>query len=173
MVYKLDAGDVIVSSKTPICPDMNFGELEQRLMELSCPLLMKALQMYEHGSPQAAPQDESAVTLAPKIEPEEALIDWRRPAHQLHNLIRGFSPRPGAWTWMETGGGKKRLKILRACLTAGHGAPGALLSKEGIVACGQGAIELLQVQPEGKSAMKASDFFRGQKNVSFVICSEK
>ncbi len=166
MVRQLDAGDVIAVSKTAIGPEMNFGELERKLCDLAKPLLLSVLHSYEtngKGIPHAVPQDHTLATYASKIELDEGLIDWRRPADDIHNLIRAFSPRPGAWCWIDSDGEKKRLKILSSACVDLSGNPGEILSLEGVVACGKGAIRLIAVQPEGKKAMNGADWLRGQK----------
>ncbi len=163
MVRQLDAGDVIAVAKMFISPDMTFGELEQKLCDLAKPLLLSVIHAFEKGIPAAVPQDPNQATYASKIESDEGRIDWRRPAEEIHNLIRAFSPRPGAWCWAILGEERKRLKILRSEQIQSEGDPGQLLSQEGIVACGKDAIRLIEVQPEGKKSMKAADWFRGQK----------
>ncbi len=168
IVRQLDAGDLIATSTIPIAPDMTFGELEEKLIALAKPLLLQVLREYEKGVPPARPQDQALATFAPKVELEEGEIHWEKPASDLHNLIRAFSPRPGAWCWIHTGDVRKRLKILRSQPILGKGKPGELLSLEGVVACGQGALKLVEVQPEGKRAMKGTDWLRGQKNISFI-----
>ncbi len=167
MVRQLDAGDVVSVSKTEIPSDMTFGELQAKLVSLAKPLLLEVIQKYERGVPPAEPQNPEQVSYASKIELEEGLIDWRRPSQEIHDLIRAFSPKPGAWCWIYFSNERKRLKILRSRVVVGQGAPGELLSKEGIVSCGEGSIQLLEVQPEGKKVMKASDWLRGQKNILF------
>jgi methionyl-tRNA formyltransferase len=166
MVRQLDAGDVIATAKTEIFPDATFGELEERLIHLSQPLLLDVLTAYEKRIPEAIPQDSNLVTYASKIELEEGEINWKRPSQEIHNLIRAFSPRPGAWCWLYSVDAKKRLKILRSKWVDRRGPPGEISLHEPIVTCGEGAIQLLEVQPEGKKVMKASDWLRGQKNIS-------
>lgn len=167
MVKQLDAGDVIASKKIPILENMTFGELEQNLIEITKPLLVEVIKEYEKRIPEATPQNHELASYASKIELVEGEIDWGKSAHDLHNLVRAFSPKPGAWSWVEIGGVKKRLKIIRSRCTAQEGSPGEILSNEGVIACGKGSLELLEVQPEGKKVMRAADWFRGQKNISF------
>lgn len=168
MVRQLDAGDVIATSKMAIPLEMTAGELEKNLIDLAKGSLLEVLHAFERGTPPAAPQDPSQVTYASKITLEEGEIDWHRPALDLHNLIRAFSPRPGAWCWIHQGEERKRLKILRSrSLVTPKGSPGHLFTPEGIVACGQGALQLLEVQPEGKKAMSATDWLRGQQKIVF------
>jgi len=163
MVRKMDAGDVIATAKVIIPPEMTFGELEAALCETSKNLLLGVLAAYEKGIPSASSQEENLVTFAPKIEPQETEIQWTNPAKIIHNQIRAFSPRPGAWSWLEKD--KRRIKILRTRVVPGAGAPGMILSKEGLVACGEGALELLEVIPEGKRAMAGKDWLRGMPSV--------
>lgn len=168
MVRQLDAGDVISVAKTPIGPDMTFGELEQKLIDLAKPLLLETLHLYETGIPPATPQNPAFATYASKVELAEGEVHWNRPASQLYSLIRAFSPRPGAWCWVSVGRDQKRLKILRAQMAPQKGDPGELLSSSGVVGCLEGALQLVEVQPEGKRPMSAADWLRGQKNISFT-----
>lgn len=168
MVRQLDAGDVIAVSKTEIGPDMTSGELELKLIELSKPLLLTVIREYERRIPAAEPQNPSLVTYASKIELEEGEICWNRNSQEIHNLIRAFSPRPGAWCWIQLGEERKRLKILRTQRVEAEGSPGTLISHHGIIACGQGAIKLIDIQPEGKKVMKAADWLRGHQKIKFT-----
>ena len=162
MIKQLDAGDVIAEKKISIPSEMTGGELEQKLCELSKPLLLSVLEAYGIGFPAATPQDLDQVTFAPKIEPEEGEIHWAKGAEELHNLIRAFNPRPGAWCWVALDGVKKRLKIHRAIVVDQRGDAGSILSKkEGVIACGNGALKLIEVQPEGKPRMAGVDWLRG------------
>lgn len=163
MVYQLDAGDVIAEARCLIPPERTFGELQQTLCDLSKPLLLSVIKQYASGIPHAIAQDESLVTLAPKITSEETLIHWDRDAMFLHNLIRALSPRPGAWCWIENQG-RKRLKILRSKVADRSGIPGELLTFEKDtcqVATLRGSLQLLDVQPEGKKPMSVADWIRG------------
>lgn len=169
MVRQMDAGDVIAAAKVAIPTEMTFGELETVLCDASKNLLLEVLNAYEEGIPSAKPQEENLVTFAPKPLPQETEIQWTNAAKIIHNQIRAFSPRPGAWSWLEQG--KRRIKILRTRVVSGEGAPGTLLSKEGVVACGEGALELLEVIPEGKRAMTGKDWLCGMPNawISFPV----
>ena len=132
------------------------------LCTLSQQLLLEVLQKYERGIPDATPQDHTLATYASKINPEEGKICWTHPAEEIHRLIRAFSPRPGAWSVV----GGKKMKILRAHLVLEKGGiPGKMISKEGLIACGEGSLLLMEVQPEGKKALSWGDYFRG--NPSF------
>lgn len=164
MVKELDAGDVIVEAKLPISPEMIFSELERALCDLSKTTLLDVLHLYRAGIPHAIPQDHAAATYAAKIKPEEGQLHWDLPAETLHNLIRAFSPRPGAWCWVEWNGERKRLKVLKAQISSQTGVAGTLLSaKELIIACGEQALQIVEVQLEGKPKMAAVDWLRGAK----------
>jgi methionyl-tRNA formyltransferase len=163
MIRQMDAGNVLAVEKVEITPEMNHGELEELLLEKSKPLLLKVIQLYEKGEPLGVPQEHEKATFAPKISTEEGEIRWEEPAEKIHNKIRALSPKPGAWAWVHIGEGKKRLKILRSKVVAGHGTAGEFFSDT--VVCGSLALQLLEVQPEGKKVMSGADWFRGiQKN---------
>jgi methionyl-tRNA formyltransferase len=143
-----------------IGPDMTSGELHDRMMLLGADLMGRALAALERGSLHFTPQPEEGVTYAKKIEKAEARIDWSKPAAEVHNLIRGLSPFPGAWFELELGSAPLRIKALRSTRAEGGGAPGTI--GEGLtIACGDGAVRLTLVQREGKGAMDAATFLRG------------
>lgn len=156
MVKGLDEGDVIAEAKIEIPEEMTFGELEAALCELSKPLLLSVIKAYSQGIPEAKAQDGSLATYASKISPEEGKVDWSKDSLTIHHLIRGFSPRPGAWCWVDWNGEQKRLKILRA-------KPVQRASSPNIIECGEGAIQILEVQMEGKPKMAAADWLRGAR----------
>ncbi len=163
MVYQLDAGDVIDEARLEIPEDMTLGELSDALCALSQPLLAGVLKKYAAGIPDARAQDPDLVTIAPKIRPEETEIYWDGDAVYLHNQVRALSPRPGAWCWVDHKG-RKRLRILRTHVVDRSGTPGKLLpdQKEScIVAAASQALQLIEVQPEGKKPMRAADWMRG------------
>ncbi len=163
MVKQLDAGDVIAERKIDVPLDMTFGELQTALCRLSQDLLLSVIRQYANGVPLASKQDPSLVSFAPKITTEECQIDWSLPAASLHHRVRALSPRPGAWCWVQIEGEKKRLKILRSHPLADCGQPGQFTAARTAVFCSEGALQLLEVQPDGKKAMKASDWLRGLK----------
>lgn len=168
MVKQLDAGDVIASAKVEIPPNMTYGELKKELCELSKPLLLLVLQSFEKAVPSAEPQNHSLATYASKVTVEEAEIHWNRPAQEIHNQIRAFSPKPGAWCWaFSTNGEKKRVKILRTVVVEQQGEAGKILSSDGIVACGSNSLKIIEMQPEGKKAMSASDWLRGFRTLPY------
>lgn len=168
MVLALDAGDMLRKAFVEIPQDMNYGQLEKKLAQVGKEALYETIQDYARGVPQAVAQDSSQATYAPKIELEDAELHWGRSASSLHNLVRGVNPFPGAWCVVQVKDCPKRLKIystqVRVLNESSGVVPGQVLAygKQGLViACGENALELLEVQLEGKKAMKAQDFMRG------------
>jgi methionyl-tRNA formyltransferase len=177
MVRQMDAGDIIQQVVVPIGPEMTFGELEQTLCEVGKQTLLDVIHAFEGGEPPRTPQDHTQATLAPKLELEDCEIQWTRPAQELHDLVRGVNPYPGAWCYVTVRGEKKRLKISRTRVVQGNEAePGALLNLDQtkgnlIIATGKGALELLEVQLEGKKSMTSEELMRGisRLHLSFLI----
>lgn len=165
MVRKMDAGDVIDTVSIPIPTEMTYGELEKELCQKGSQLLLKVLNDFKNNSIHRFPQDHSLATYAPKIELEDCLIQWNWPAEKIHNLVRGVNPHPGAWCNVEIRGETKRLKFIRTALKEQSGRePGELLpgsNKELIVSCGVDALQLLEVQLEGKKSLSTEEFLRG------------
>ena len=159
----LDTGPVGMAERIAISPAMTAGELHDRLMRLGADLMVRALGALERGLLTFKPQAEVGVTYAAKLSNAEALIDWTRPAQEIHNQIRGLSPFPGAYFEADWGQGRTRVKVLRAILTEGSSAPGTVLDSALTVACGTGALRLIEVQRAGKGPMKAADFLNGSK----------
>lgn len=157
----LDTGPVCLVDRVAIEPNMTAGQLHDRLATLGADLMVRALAALERDSLDCTPQPDEGVTYAEKIDKREARIDWSRPAAEVHNLIRGLSPFPGAWFEHTHDGKAERIKVLRSEQVRGEGAPGELLDDQLTVACGTGAIRLVQVQRAGKSPMAADAFLRG------------
>jgi methionyl-tRNA formyltransferase len=135
--------------------------VHDRLMLLGADLMGRALAALSRGGLGFTPQSDTGVTYAHKIDKAEARIDWTRPAADLHNLVRGLTPFPGAFFEADWGQGLTRVKVLRAALDAGAGVPGTLTGDGLTVACGTGALRLLHVQRAGKAAVSAEEFARG------------
>ena len=159
----LDTGPVAMVERVAIGPDMTTGELHDRLMVLGADLMVRALAALSRGALSFTPQPEDGVTYARKIANEECRIDWRQPAASVHNQVRGLSPFPGAFFTADFGKGPERVRVLRTARAEGAGEVGVLLDAGGTVACGEGAVRLVQVQPAGKQAMGADEFLRGRR----------
>jgi methionyl-tRNA formyltransferase len=168
MVPQMDAGDVYAVAKTPISNSLTFGELDQALSDLAGPLLLQVLQ---RAAPKT-PQNHALATFAPKLTAAEEVIDWSRPATQIHNQIRALSPFPGAWCWVDIQGQKKRLKIKRAEVANHSGAicQNIILNqREWVVGCGSGSLRILEAQLEGKKNLLIDQFLRGNPILNILI----
>ncbi|MBZ9893557.1 MULTISPECIES: methionyl-tRNA formyltransferase [unclassified Mesorhizobium] len=159
----LDTGPVGLVEKCVIEPDMTAGDLHDRLMSVSAALIVEALARLERNSLAFTAQAVEGVTYAKKIDKSDTHVDWTRPAAEVHNNIRGLSPFPGAWCEVEIGGRVERLKLLRSTLAQGVGEPGGILDDRLTVACGAGAIRLVEVQRAGGRPAAAQEFLRGTK----------
>jgi methionyl-tRNA formyltransferase len=156
----LDTGPVCLAETVPIGPDMTAGELHDVLAERGAALMVQALTEVERGTLSCVPQPEAGVTYAAKIDKAEAGIDFAHPAREVHNRVRGLSPFPGAW--IAVGEKGERIKVLRTRVVPGRsGAPGTVLDAAPTVACGEGAVELVELQRAGKRPMPAAEFMRG------------
>jgi methionyl-tRNA formyltransferase len=160
----LDTGPIAMAERVEIGPDMIAGELHDLLSRIGADLMVRALAALSRGSLSFTPQSAEGVTYANKIDKAECRIDWRRPAREVHNLIRGLSPFPGAFFEMDFGRGRERVKVLRTHLVDGEGPPGALIGESSlVVACAGGAVRLAQLQRAGKAPMGDEEFLRGAR----------
>ena len=155
----VDTGNIIKQRRTPIHAEDNLESLYQRLKEMGAELCLETLEMLAAGPVHAQEQDDTLASPAPKVGPREMQIDFSEPARVCANRIRAFAPRPGAFTWRQG----KRLKVLQANAVLGGGQPGTVIQADHrlLIACGDGALELLELQPESKKAMLVSDYLRG------------
>lgn len=160
---EMDAGDILMSANVKIGYDEDAVELHDRLAPLGAELLMKTIDAIERGTIKGIPQDHSEATFAPIIKKEDGRIDWTMGAREIHNRVRGFKPWPGAST--SIGGKMLRIHGAKVGSIAAAGKPGEVIEagKDLVVACGSGALELTQVQLEGKKKMSAADFLRGHR----------
>ncbi|RWE71816.1 methionyl-tRNA formyltransferase [Mesorhizobium sp.] len=159
----LDTGPVAMVEKVAIAPDMTAGELHDRLMAQGASLMVEALAQLGINCLTYTPQAAEGVTYARKIDKSETRVDWTRPSGEVHNHIRGLSPFPGAWCEVEIGGRMERLKLLRSTLSDGVGESGGILDDRLTVACGSGAVRLVEVQRAGGKPAAAQEFLRGAK----------
>jgi methionyl-tRNA formyltransferase len=158
----LDTGPVCLTELVPIGSDTTTGELHDELAHRGASLMVRALAALERDSLEMTPQSEDGVTYAAKIDKVEARIDFSKPAAEVHNHIRGLSPFPGAWFEADISGRTERIKVLRSQLAPGsHGTAGMVLDDDLLIACGEGAIRLTQLQRAGKKTMSAEEFQRG------------
>jgi methionyl-tRNA formyltransferase len=160
----LDTGDMLLKAETEIGPLETAPELMTRLARLGAALLLKTLAGIEKGAIAPVRQNSAEATYAPVLKKEDGRVDWRRTAEEIHNCARGFAPWPGAHTRFR-GRGFQILKT-RPDEVKLEGAPGSLHVRKSalLVCCGQGeALELIEVQPEGKKPMAAAAFLNGYR----------
>ena len=175
MALQMDAGDILAIEKTEIPIDMTAGELMEVLANLGRVALFEVMQRMVQGKMTPIKQDPTQVSFAKKIKPEDAYIEWNLPAETLHNQIRGVTPNPGAWCWIEIRGEKKRLLVKKTLPeTSLTGPPGGILSQnptELVVGCSKGSLRLLEIQVEGKKSLSADVFLRGVAltNIKFLL----
>jgi methionyl-tRNA formyltransferase len=161
MAEGLDTGPIAMTERIPIAPAATAGEVHDQLARLGADLMVRALAAIERGSLALTPQPDEGVTYAAKIDNDETRVDWTMPARRVHDHIRGLSPFPGAWFELPIGDKPARVKVLRSTLREGTGSPGTVLDEHLTVACGAGAVRILELQRAGRQAMKADEFLRG------------
>jgi methionyl-tRNA formyltransferase len=157
----LDTGPVALVERVPIAADATAGDVHDQLAKRGADLMARALAALERGTLEFKPQPEAGATYAKKIDKGETRIDWSRPWKAVHDHIRGLSPFPGAWFEIAQGSGGLRVRALRSARGEGAGKPGTVLDDRLTVACGEGAVRLMQVQRAGAKAMSAEEFLRG------------
>jgi methionyl-tRNA formyltransferase len=165
MTEGLDEGAVLLSESVPIEFDETSGSLHDKLALVGAPLLRRALDLLAADEAVETPQAEEGATYARKIKPEEARVEWSRPGPVVDRQVRGLSPFPGAWFEVPSDKGPVRVKALLSRVSPAAGVPGEVLeaSEAGglLIACGEGAVRLSQVQREGKGVQDAAAFLRG------------
>ena len=160
----LDTGDILLQRTIEILPADTGGSLHDRLAKVAPEALLESLELLAKGRAPRTPQDNAFATYAPKLKREDGKIDWSDPADTIERQIRAFDPWPGAF--MKFAG--RNLKIFSAVVVDLHGKPGEILrdEKELVVAAGEGAVSLGEVQREGKRRMAAAEFLRGYRTLS-------
>ena len=157
----LDTGAIVLQRRVAIDADDDAGTLHDKLAVLGGAAIVDALALIERGHAVATPQSAGGVTYAPKIRKEETRLLWPRSAFELERAVRAFRPSPGAFTLLAG----EALKIWRARVIAGQGAPGAVLDagSELVVACGSDALAISELQRPGSRRLKAREFLRGHR----------
>lgn len=162
MVPALDAGPIILQSRTPIADDETYGELQSRLAESGALALIEALALIDLGRTTERAQDDSLATYARKVDRDATRIHWSLDAREVANAIRAYDPRPGAWA-THAGADVKLFGARHAFDMTGK--PGEVLSTDAeglVIACGSGAVRVCDVQPAGKRRMQAAEWHRGR-----------
>jgi methionyl-tRNA formyltransferase len=169
----LDTGPVALTRRIEIGPNANTSEITEKLALAGAGLIAQALILLEEGRLDFMPQATAGVTYAHKIDKAEARIDWRKPAAEVHNLIRGLAPFPGAYFEATLGKALERVKVLRTEVWEGTGVPGGVLDAHLTVGCGQGALRLIEVQRSGRAPMPTDEFLRGARLGQGTILAAK
>lgn len=157
MEVGLDTGPVLSTWRTAIGDETTTGQLQEILAHEGAKLMVASLEALADGRAREVAQSGDGVTYAKKIVPEEARIDWARPAREIVRHVHGLNPAPGAWTMA----GDARLKILQVKAVAGQGAPGLVVGAPLVVACGDGAVSVEVLQRAGRGAQGVAEFLRG------------
>ncbi|MBW7887573.1 MAG: methionyl-tRNA formyltransferase [Bacteroidetes bacterium] len=166
---KVDTGNIILQARTAVRPEMNAGELHDVLSEIGAEIVLQTVRLIELGRANPRAQENELASPAPKIFKETCRIDWNQPSEKIHNLIRGLSPYPAAWTMLEG----KQIKIFQSKIfhnrfpieniSAGEI---AITENSLLVKTKDSALEILEIQQEGKKRMSVEDFLRGFKFTS-------
>ncbi len=156
---QVDTGDMLLQMRIPVGEEETAGELHDRLKELGAEAVLKTVRLLESGEATPVPQPAEGASVAPKIRPEDLWIPWHKTATEVHNHIRALSPYPGARTLH----GNTLIKIYRSRVVEGQGEPGEIVEagKRLVVACGEGAIEVLELQQPGRRRLPAQEFLKG------------
>ncbi|BCU79054.1 methionyl-tRNA formyltransferase [Luteolibacter sp. LG18] len=166
VVKQLDAGDIILAKSIPILPGETGGQLHDRLADVAAEAMAEALEPLASGTAPRVPQDEALVSYIPKLEREDGRLDFALSAIELERRIRAYDPWPGTYLTVSEDGKERRLKVFPQTEVIENG-PGAgeidLSTGSLVIGCGQGALKLLEVQPEGARRMSAADYLRGRK----------
>tara|TARA_Y100000590_G_scaffold441534_1_gene568394 strand:- start:98 stop:997 length:900 start_codon:yes stop_codon:yes gene_type:complete len=156
---KLDSGPILASREFNLDKNQNHGEIEKKLSLEGADLLIQCLRSIEIGNLKFINQDHSQATYAKKIEKNETKINWNKDADKVLAHIHGLSPIPGAWFELN----KERFKVLKAITSTAKGQPGHVLNDNLTIGCTSGAIQILEIQREGKNKQTNKEFLLGKK----------
>jgi len=174
MTPRLDDGDVFLREEVPLPDKWNYEQTETALGKLGGAMAVQALDICGQGVAQPVPQDHALATYCSTYTRDDTWIDWKRSANELHNFVRAWDPDIGALTTLNG----KRMKVWSAAVVDGQGQPGQVLiadRRQLVVACGTGALNLLEVQPENKRRMGVADYLAGNSvdaGTNFAVVSE-
>ena len=170
LTHEIDTGDIIGRKSTDILPEDDFGTLYEKLMKMGAELAVETVKDIADGNIKRVPQTELETDLAPcpapKIFKEDCHIDWEQPAEKIHNLIRGVSPVPGAWTTLADAKGETVMKIFKSAVSdkpACHPGTVHISHNEMSIDCGAKRLKILSLQVQGKKRMETADFLRGSR----------
>jgi methionyl-tRNA formyltransferase len=167
----LDTGPVAMQESVKIPPQATAGEMQDKLAAMGADLMVRAVAQLENGKLEFKPQAKAGVTYAKKVQKNETRIDWSKPWYVVHNHIRGLSPFPGGWFELVLGSEKLRVRAIYSIRGEGAGKPGTVLDNHLTIACGEGAVRLVEVQRAGAKAMGAEEFLRGTPVAKATVLS--
>ena len=154
---KLDTGPVMMKSKVVISKETNYEDLSKKLSNLGAKLILDSLNLIQNKKANFIDQDEKEASYAKKIEKKESKLVWTSPAKKIIAKINALHPNPG--TWLDYNG--SRIKVIKAVEVKTNGEPGKILDKNFTIACSENAIQILELQKEGKKRMKISEYLKG------------
>ncbi len=160
----MDTGAILLQESIPIDPRDTAGTLTEKMARLGATMIAAALPLIETGKLAPVVQDGSKATLAPILKKEDGLVDWTMPAVDIHNRVRGLSPWPGAYTFLDG----KIVKLIETETASGAGEPGLVfLSDRNVltVCTGSGLLRIIRIQPEGKRPMNSGEFLQGHRGI--------
>jgi len=163
MNERMDAGDIMLQRKIAVEKEDTSETLSKKFSELGAILLLDALRFIDEGRASFKKQDDRKATFAPKLKKEDGIIDWTKPAAEIHDRVRGTLPWPGAYTYFEG----EKINIWKTVLTEGSAPPGVVVEmrKELIIGAKKSLIKVEEIQLEGKKRMRAEEFLRGYKKL--------
>lgn len=167
----MDTGAILMQESIPIGPEDTAGALTEKLSSLGAKLITRALPLIAAGKLVPLAQDASKATMAPLLKKGDGLVDWKLPAAEIHNRVRGLSPWPGAYCFLDG----KMVKIIMTEVIDGAGEPGTLYEKDKNTlgaGTGSGILRILSLQPEGGKPMTAGEFMRGHRGIAGKKFSE-
>lgn len=161
LLEQVDTGNIILQARVPIGENEIAGELHDRLAQIGAEIVLHSVRLIEQGKATPTPQNNSMATSAPKLFKEHCKIDWEKPPREVHNFIRGLSPKPCAYTFHHD----TMLKIYRTAISTfpQRGQTGEIVKADEklIVSTGEGAVEILEIQKEGRKILTSGEFLRG------------
>lgn len=161
VIPELDAGDILSQRVVEIGQEDDAQTLHDKLAKVGAELLVETIPKFIRGEIEPRPQEASKATYCPKITKEMGRIDWERGAKEIFNMVRAFTPWPGAFTYYKG----KMVKLTKVRPTEGEGKPGEIIEagKRLVVATGKGAVEVLKIKPEGRKEISGEEFVRGYR----------
>jgi methionyl-tRNA formyltransferase len=166
---ELDSGPILMKSKIEIIKNNNYEELSNKMSKLGAKLILEALDLIKNNKAHFIPQEHEKATYAKKINKTESKIDWNMNAKKIVAQVNAFYPSPGSWFNLKG----LRIKIIRAIEIKTSGLPGEIINKNFTIGCSKNAVQILELQKEGKNKISVEEFLKGNKlEVGFNILTD-